>query len=275
MKLARRLARLLAACTFVFGLGQPAMPAFAEEPYPYELDTGRELAITGTALFLLGASQLAGHDDSGFSEEDLGRLDRSRIWGLDRSTTYRWSPTAAKVSDFLLYSMAVAPFGLLLTDEGKKEPWIITTMYLETQLLNLGAMFLGQNLVSRTRPFVYNEDPRIPREAKLTVDARRSFPSGHTSTTFAAATFLGTVNQRLHPGSTTNPWVWGVSYAAATTTAVLRYVAGKHYPTDIAAGAALGILVGWVVPKLHEADLDPDSGQQALSVPIAIVSFSF
>ena len=139
--------RFLAACVCFILLTHSAMPASAGEPYPYELDTARELAITGTAFLLLGAGQLAGHADSGFTEEDLARLDRSQVWGLDRSTTHRWSPTASKTSDWLLYSMVVAPFGLLLTDEGKKEPWTIGTMYMETQLLNLGAMSLIKNLV--------------------------------------------------------------------------------------------------------------------------------
>jgi membrane-associated phospholipid phosphatase len=263
----------LSVCVVFLGHSSPL--ASASETYPYELDTGREIGITGTAVLLFGAGQLVGQSDSALTETDLAHLDRSEIWWLDRGTTHRWSPTAGKVSDWLLYSMIVAPFGLLLSDEGKKEPWTISAMYAETQLLNLGAMSLMKNLFSRTRPFVYNEDPRIPLEAKLTVDARRSFPSGHTSTTFAAATFLSVVNQKLHPGSNANPWVWGLSYAAATTTAVLRNVAGKHYPTDILAGAALGVLVGWVVPQLHELDSNGDSRKADLNVPLGVIAFSF
>lgn len=252
-----------------------AEPASGDEPYPYELDTGRELALSGTGLLVLGGAGLVDRSRTGFTEEDLAALDRSGVWGPDRGTTHRWSPTAAVVSDGLLYTMAVAPFGLLLTDAGKREPWTLTTMYLETQLLNLGTTALLKNVISRPRPFAYNEDARIPREAKLSLDARRSFPSGHSSTTFAAATFLGVVNERLNPGSSANPWVWGASYAAATTTAVLRVMAGKHYPTDVLAGAGIGILFGWLVPKLHELDPDPQSGDPMGGAPIVVVAFSF
>jgi membrane-associated phospholipid phosphatase len=31
----------------------------------------------------------------------------------------------------------------------------------------------------------------------------------------------------------------------------LRIAAGKHFPTDILAGAAVGSLVGYLVPRLH------------------------
>ena len=34
----------------------------------------------------------------------------------------------------------------------------------------------------------------------------------------------------------------------------LRVRAGRHYPTDVLAGAALGTFIGWLVPRLHEVD---------------------
>jgi len=269
------ISRCLVAGLSLILLMQSTTQVFAQEPYPYELDTGREFALTGTALLLYGIGQLENHGESGYTEEELALLDRSDVLKFDRGATYRWDPAAGETSDWLLYSMVIAPFSLLLTDEGKKEPWTIGTMYVETQLLNLGAMFLIKNLTSRTRPFVYNDDPRIPLEAKLADDARRSFVSGHASTVFAAATFLSIVNQKLHPGSKANPWVWGVSYAAATTTAILRVAAGKHYPTDVMAGAALGIFVGWLVPHLHESGLNSASEQPGAGYQVSIVSFSF
>lgn len=66
----------------------------------------------------------------------------------------------------------------------------------------------------------------------------RSFPSGHTSTMFATAT----VFQR-HFG-----WKAGVpAYAAATWVAAGRIQGRRHYLTDVAVGAALGIVAGRTV----------------------------
>jgi membrane-associated phospholipid phosphatase len=37
----------------------------------------------------------------------------------------------------------------------------------------------------------------------------------------------------------------------ASVTGYLRYYSGKHYPTDIIAGAIIGSITGWGIPALH------------------------
>ena len=65
----------------------------------------------------------------------------------------------------------------------------------------------------------------------------RSFPSGHSATSFA---FASTIAHR-YPH---NPWVkWG-AYALATGVSLSRYPAKKHYPSDILVGATLGYVTG-------------------------------
>jgi membrane-associated phospholipid phosphatase len=64
----------------------------------------------------------------------------------------------------------------------------------------------------------------------------RSFPSGHSAASFAFASVIG---QRVH-----NPWLrWG-SYALASSIAVARYPAKKHFPSDILIGGTLGYVTG-------------------------------
>jgi membrane-associated phospholipid phosphatase len=65
---------------------------------------------------------------------------------------------------------------------------------------------------------------------------------------------------RLNPDSGARGWVWGGCLTAAAATGVLRWVAGRHFPTDILAGAAVGATAGWLVPRLHEADDAPGAG---------------
>jgi membrane-associated phospholipid phosphatase len=66
----------------------------------------------------------------------------------------------------------------------------------------------------------------------------RSFPSGHTSSAFATATVL-----QRHYG-----WKVGIpAYALAGYVGASRLNANKHYLSDVAFGAALGIIAGRTV----------------------------
>ena len=59
-----------------------------------------------------------------------------------------------------------------------------------------------------------------------------SFPSSHSSSSFAAARAFGCLLPK------------GPLYAAASTMAFTRLYLGVHYPSDVAAGAALGTFLG-------------------------------
>lgn len=62
-----------------------------------------------------------------------------------------------------------------------------------------------------------------------------SFPSGHATTSFALAAVL---SARFPRGA----WQF---YGLAILVALGRVVGGSHFPSDVLAGAALGMLVGW------------------------------
>jgi membrane-associated phospholipid phosphatase len=82
-------------------------------------------------------------------------------------------------------------------------------------------------------------------------DARESFFSGHTSTTAAFAFSTAKIWSDHHVGSRWQPWVWVGAAAVPLTTGILRIRAGKHFPSDVLAGMAVGALCGWLVPELH------------------------
>jgi membrane-associated phospholipid phosphatase len=65
----------------------------------------------------------------------------------------------------------------------------------------------------------------------------RSFPSGHSATSFAFAAAISHYYPR-------NPWInWG-AYALATGVTLSRYPAKKHYLSDILMGATVGYVTG-------------------------------
>ena len=79
-----------------------------------------------------------------------------------------------------------------------------------------------------------------------------SFISGHTSGAFCAAVFLSVAYSDIYGRSKWSKIIWITSLASAATTGFLRYDAGRHYPTDVIAGAIAGGLIGYAIPYLHK-----------------------
>ncbi|MBK8595079.1 MAG: phosphatase PAP2 family protein [Holophagales bacterium] len=93
----------------------------------------------------------------------------------------------------------------------------------------------------------------------------RSFPSGHTTQAFAVASVIATSYDQL--------WVKITAYGAATMTAWARVRRGKHFPTDVVAGALIGTVVGRSVVhfnrRLRSGEKEPEvSGARLTFLPV-------
>ena len=89
--------------------------------------------------------------------------------------------------------------------------------------------FLLKNTIRRLRPYHVIEGTRLITEGAHGF----SFPSGHTSSTFGLATGLS-----LHFPKW---YVIAPSYVYAIIVALSRPYLGAHYPSDLLAGAVLGV----------------------------------
>jgi undecaprenyl-diphosphatase len=84
--------------------------------------------------------------------------------------------------------------------------------------------------VKRDRPPLFHPVPKPLLEAPSTY----SFPSGHATVSFACATVLALAVPRLRVPL----------FALAALISFSRVYVGVHYPFDVLAGAALGLLLG-------------------------------
>lgn len=91
-----------------------------------------------------------------------------------------------------------------------------------------GITFLIKTLVKRPRPFIQNINLVPVYRA-----GDYSFPSGHTSSTFATATALSMAYPKWYVIAPVYLWAGATSYS--------RMYLGEHYPTDVGAGAVIGM----------------------------------
>ncbi len=224
---------------------------FVYAPYYTQFKRQLPFLIASTAIYATGFILASTNKPDPLTEEEVMKLDKSQVNSFDRVSTGYWSPTAGRASDYVLFGITILPIAFLSEHHTSKDIFPLALMAAEAYLFNYGVTTICKNLTHRTRPYVYNSD--LPIETKLGSGGRESFFSGHTSQT-AAATFLFAnvitdYHPTMRPGIKTGVWVF-----AATVPAVegyLRMRAGKHYPSDVITGYAIGALSGWAIPKLH------------------------
>lgn len=233
----------------------------------YEFSSGSDIPIISGITFIGGTAYFLNNENS-IPPEEMDKLNRWEINFIDRGATDNWSENSAFASDILLGFMMLAPLGMIADNNIANNAGVFLSIYSESQLLNSTSTYLIKNIFRRKRPFLYN--PEAPISKKIENDAIKSFPSGHTSSAFCSAVFIGSTYEgyNLNPNLRGLIWVSGITLA--TTTALLRYFAGKHYPTDIISGAILGSMIGYFIPKLHETD-----NKNKIQDPVYFLNFNF
>lgn len=186
-------------------------------------------------------------DDALLSEINL--LDPSDLNFLDRGTVDNFSSTAQSASDVILYSAATLPFITYFSRKCRSSGGVIALMVVETGLITGGVTAIIKSTAQRYRPFNYN--PQVDEATKLGSSSRKSFISGHASTTASFAFLTARVITDLHPEMENKYLVWTMASTIPAVIGVLRVRAGKHFPTDVIGGYLVGAAVGYFIPSLH------------------------
>lgn len=167
-----------------------------------------------------------------------GGIDRrlfTLINGLPHSTTSdRYVSVLSDLGEGLGWVAGGAALAILGGPKGRRAG-------IATALASLVATYIVQQ---RVKPLFRRVRPFVNREARV-VGIRppdHSFPSGHTASSFAAATALAIFYPKAAP----------VAYTLATGVGVSRVHLGVHFPSDAAVGGVIGIGIGTLVAWLFK-----------------------
>lgn len=117
----------------------------------------------------------------------------------------------------------------------KKETRPITFVLFAAVLASLAATHLIKELADRPRPFIMLG--LTAADMLILTDPTVSFPSGHATSAFATATVVSYYFRK-----------WAVpAFAAAVAAGLARMYLLVHYPSDVIAGALVGIIVSLAV----------------------------
>jgi len=118
--------------------------------------------------------------------------------------------------------------GVLALTDSNGEAWLICALLAP---IAIALNYVVKLVVRRPRPVLEGLPPLGGAPSSL------SFPSAHATSSFAVATAMTRVDS-----------VAALAFILAAALALGRPYLGMHYPSDVLAGAVLGVAIGLVVP---------------------------
>lgn len=136
---------------------------------------------------------------------------------------------------FPLILITLFPALIFLTHRGQRQ---ISALFWTGMA---SAIFARFGIVSVIRFFYQRPRPFLAHQvAQLVADNAPSFPSGHAAFFFALSTAVYCYKRS-----------WGTwFFVGSFVIAISRVAAGVHYPSDIAAGALIGVIVGYAMYRI-------------------------
>jgi len=158
-------------------------------------------------------------------------LDFSMLRAINKNEHPQWDKTMKITSNSVYPALVVAPASLLLTGYVQNDKIMMRNGVKTGVAIGLNVLLTTglKYSINRKRPY-----EQYPNDiVKRTDSGPYSFPSGHTSSAFAAATAVTL---------STKKWYVAVpSYAYACAVGYSRMRLGVHFPSDVLGGMVIGI----------------------------------
>ena len=230
------------------------VPVFSQKKStsPYRLEAGKDLPLLATGIGL-SLSDLT--RESGVvlrNEEDPGLVSVKSLLGLEKNAASSFPTGAKTASDWLARGSFLLPLTLMTDADMRSDAGKLSVLYSETLLLTNGLTLLTKRFPSEKRVSI--STPEIPLDENLIPRRRLSFFAGHTSVAASLSFCTAKIWSDYHPESKWKPLVWGAAAVIPAATGYFQYRAEDRNFKDVAAGFAMGALVGYLVPQLHKID---------------------
>lgn len=214
--------------------------AWGQAPYSVGWGDAVSVVSAGVAALIPEATKLPK------SAPSCAPCDPASLPGIDRSALRTFSGSAGTASTALVAGLigfaGIASFEGATPAQRRGH----VAVFANSLAWTFAATDWIKVVVRRKRPVLYTAGAAA---AAHDPNSQRSFPSGHASVGFAAATtYLMMARREGLPHRTRNALLL---YAGALGVSALRVSAGKHFPTDVLGGAVLGTGIGWLTAKVH------------------------
>ncbi|HEY5406306.1 MAG TPA: phosphatase PAP2 family protein [Ginsengibacter sp.] len=192
----------------------------------------------------------------------LKRLDKIFFLLINHDSSYRYLDTIMLV---LRNPLTWIPLYFIMIwyffKKAGRKSWQIVLFSLICLAVTDSTSTLFKNIFERARPCYDSEISGLVRHL-VDCGGEYSFPSSHAANHFGLATFWFWCILKITGKKWNWLWIWAglICYA--------QIYVGKHFPSDIVAGALLGMLIGSAIAKIFEMFQD-----SKLKVPK--ISFGF
>ena len=194
--------------------------------------TSRDAAHAGLALLGIGVLSLA--------DESVAKL-MQRPALQNQPALHHAANTIQTAGDpgALITSASLYVIGSIAHKPGLADAGLHST---EAIVVSGAITNLAKVVIGRARPNISNDENAYQFHPTRGQTDYNSFPSGHATAAFAAATVFSTELRRTHPSAATvaTPLV----YSVATLVGASRMYNNRHWLSDVVTGALVGHFVG-------------------------------